>query len=72
MIGLEVGGETYTIGGSLSRVVGVWTQTREGQRLAVRIERFGAMPSTIRSRVREEAEDLGRFLDLPQVAVTFA
>lgn len=53
------------------RVAGVWTHAREGGRFAVRIERFGAMPSAIRSRVREEAEDLGRFFGLPQVAVTF-
>jgi len=53
------------------RVAGVWTYAREGGRLTVRIEPFGAMRPDIRSRVREEAEDLGRFLDLPHVAVRF-
>ena len=53
------------------RVAGVWTHARDGGRLAVRVERFGALAAAIRSRIREEADDLGRFFGLPNVVVTF-
>lgn len=40
------------------RVAGVWSQARTGRRLAVRVQPFQALPSAIRSRVKEVAEDL--------------
>lgn len=54
------------------RIAGVWTYAREGRRLAIRVEPFGAMSSSIRSQVRDEADDLGRFFDLPETKATFA
>jgi len=53
------------------RVAGVWTQERKGQRLLIGVEGFHALPAAIKSAVKDEAEDLGRFLEVPDVHVTF-
>jgi len=52
-------------------VAGVWSQTRKGHRLRVRVKGFRPLSKAIRSEVRDEAEDLGRFLGGPDVELTF-
>jgi len=44
------------------RVVGVWTHTRKGDLLTVRVTRFSRLPSGVDPRVRAEAQGLARFL----------
>ena len=53
------------------RVVGVWTQKASGKRLKVAVEPFEPLDREVRRAVREEAADLGRFLDR-EAEVTFA
>jgi len=53
------------------RIAGVWSYARKGKRLAVRVEPFTRLGPSIRSAIHDEAEDLGRFLDLPDVRVSF-
>jgi uncharacterized protein YcaQ len=54
------------------RVAGVWSYGRKGRRLGIRVEPFKPLPAVLRTAVRDETEDLRRFLDAPEVAVTFA
>lgn len=54
------------------RVAGVWSFDRKGRRLGVRVEAFKTLRAADRTRVRDEAEDLRRFLGVPELTVTFA
>ncbi|HKW43705.1 MAG TPA: winged helix DNA-binding domain-containing protein [Thermoplasmata archaeon] len=54
------------------RAAGVWSHKRQGRRLAVRFEPFRSISAEVRARMKEEAEDLRRFLDTPEVKVSFA
>jgi len=51
------------------RVAGVWSYERKGARLLVRVRLFSKVSPAVRTRIREEAEDLGRFLDAPDVSI---
>ncbi len=53
------------------RAAAVWALERKSRRLAMRVEPFRDFPAAVRSRVKEEAEDLGRFLDMSEVVTTF-
>jgi hypothetical protein len=44
------------------RVIAVWSYTRRGKRLLLKIEPFEKFPKAIRTMIEEEAESLGRFL----------
>src|SRR3989475_6175680 len=43
------------------RALGVWSHERKGVRLSVRITPFGRLSPMVRSRIRDGADDLGRF-----------
>jgi hypothetical protein len=47
----------------------VWKHAREGDRLQVKVAKFGSLSSRIEAAIREEAQDLGRFLGIPNVDV---
>jgi hypothetical protein len=51
------------------RVVGIWKHTQEKDRLIVSVEKFGSMPRTVTAGIREEAQNLARFLGIPNVEV---
>ena len=51
------------------RALAVWEHARAGNRLRVRVTKFGSIPRRIASSIREEAQDLGRFLETPNVDV---
>ena len=51
------------------RVAGVWQQARDGKRLRLKVTAFGSMARRVRTGIREEAQDLGRFLELPDVDI---
>lgn len=51
------------------RVVGTWKHTQEKDRLVVTIEKFGSMSRGVTSGIREEAQNLARFLDISNVEV---
>jgi hypothetical protein len=51
------------------RVAGVWEHAREGHRLHVKVTKFGSLSRAAASALREEADDLGRFLGMPNVDV---
>lgn len=53
------------------RAGGVWSHARKGRGLAVRVEAFHPLTTAVRSAVREEADGLARFFDLPEASVTF-
>lgn len=53
------------------RIAGVWSHRRAGKALEVRVEPFRTLPKPIRDAVREEADDLGRFLEAREVRVAF-
>jgi hypothetical protein len=44
------------------RIVGRWSQRRQGDRLAVTVEAFGRLPDGVRDGIEDEVADLGRFL----------
>jgi len=54
------------------RVAGVWSYSRKRRRLEIRVEAFQTLRSADRAAIRDEAEELRRFLDAPEVAVAFA
>lgn len=54
------------------RIAGVWSHERKRGRLVVRVQPFRGMAPAIRARVRDEATDLGRFLDMSGVTVRFS
>ena len=51
------------------RVAAVWEHAREGNRLHVRVTKFRPISRRIIAGIREEARDLGRFLEFPNVDV---
>jgi hypothetical protein len=51
------------------RVAAVWSHAREGNRLQVKVTKFASLSRHIIARIREEAQDLGRFLETPNVNV---
>jgi len=51
------------------RVAAVWEHAREGNRLRVKVAKFGSISRRVAARIREEAQDLGRFLGIPNVDV---
>src|SRR3989475_6750934 len=53
------------------RVAAVWSHERTSRRLQVRVKPFDPLSADVRGAVRDEAEDLRRFLDSPEIAVRF-
>jgi hypothetical protein len=53
------------------RVRGVWEHRREGNRLRVKVTKFGPFSQSITAGIREEAQDLSRFLEAQDVDVQF-
>jgi hypothetical protein len=51
------------------RVAAVWEHAREGNRLRVKVTKFGSISRRITAGIREEAQDLSRFLGIPNVDV---
>jgi DNA glycosylase AlkZ-like len=51
------------------RVMAVWDNARQGDRLRLKITKFGSIARRIASRIAEEAQSLGRFLGIPDVEV---
>jgi hypothetical protein len=51
------------------RAVAVWEYTREGNRLRVKVAKFGSISRLVAAGIREEARDLGRFLEIPNVEI---
>ena len=51
------------------RVAAVWAHVREGNRLRVQVEKFGPISRGAISSIREEAQDLARFLEASDVDV---
>jgi hypothetical protein len=51
------------------RAAAVWEHAREGNRLRVKVTKFGSISRRITAGIREEARDLGRFLGTPNVDV---
>ena len=51
------------------RIRAVWEYDREGDRLRVKVAKFGSISRRILASIREEAQDLGRFLEIPNVDV---
>lgn len=45
------------------RVIGVWSYTRGGKRLSLKVEPFERFSKTIRARIEEKAASLGDFLE---------
>jgi hypothetical protein len=54
------------------RVTAVWEHAREGNRLRVKVARFGSMSRDVTAGIYEEAHDLGRFLGVTNVDVQIA
>ena len=54
------------------RAVGVWSHERKGVRLSVRITPFGRLSPMVRSHIREEADDLGRFFGAGDRSIRFS
>lgn len=51
------------------RAAAVWEYAREGNRLRITVKAFGPVSEPVAEGIREEAQDLGRFLGLPNVEV---
>ncbi len=51
------------------RATAIWEHAREGNRLRVRVAKFGSISRRITAGIREEARGLGRFLGIPNVDV---
>jgi hypothetical protein len=49
------------------RVAGVWAHTRDAQRLRVRVTPFAAISRRVTAGIRDEAHELGRFLECREV-----
>jgi hypothetical protein len=54
------------------RVAAVWEYARKGDRLTVQVRGFGPISRQISACIREEAQDLGRFLGTPELGVHLA
>jgi hypothetical protein len=51
------------------RAVAVWGHVRQGDHLQIKVTKFGSLSRGILAGIREEALDLGRFLESPNVDV---
>jgi hypothetical protein len=51
------------------RVIAVWEHARKGNCLHIKVAKFGPLSRRITASIREEAQDLGRFLGIPNVDV---
>ena len=51
------------------RVAAVWEQRRERDRLRLKVEKLGLISRRVAAGIREEAQDLSRFLGVPNVDV---
>jgi hypothetical protein len=51
------------------RVVAIWEQAREGDRLRVKVSKFGPILRAVEAGIHEEARELSRFLGLSDVTV---
>jgi hypothetical protein len=51
------------------RVVAVWEQAREGDRLRVKVSKLGSIPRAVEAGIHEEARELSRFLGVSEVSV---
>lgn len=51
------------------RAAAVWEHARAGNRLRVKVAKFGSISRRVTAGIREEARDLGRFLGTPNVDV---
>lgn len=49
------------------RAAGVWEHAREGDRLRVKVTKFGSIPQRIAASIRQETRDLARFLGASNV-----
>jgi hypothetical protein len=54
------------------RAQGVWSHIQQGSNLEVRVTPFQSLSSRVTSQLREEALDLGRFLECPDVKTIIA
>src|SRR2546425_3924995 len=53
------------------RVSAGWSHERTSRRLEVRVKSFDPLSADVRGAVRDEAEDLRRFFDAPEIGVRF-
>jgi uncharacterized protein YcaQ len=53
------------------RVAAVWKQVQERKRLRVELTRFGPLLRRVAARIREDAQNLGRFLGVTDVDLQF-
>ena len=53
------------------RVAAVWKHAQEGKRLRVTVTKFEPLSRSVTAGIRDEAQDLGRFLETPNVEVQF-
>ena len=51
------------------RAAGVWEYARDADRLRITVKPFGTVSDPVIDGIREEAQDLGRFLGTPIVNV---
>ena len=51
------------------RAAGVWQHSREGNRIVVQVKKFEKLSRLVATGIREEAQDLGRFLGVQNVDV---
>ena len=51
------------------RAVAVWEHAREGNRLRVKVTKFGSISRRVTAAIHEEARNLSRFLGIPNVDV---
>lgn len=51
------------------RVRAVWEHAREGNRLRIKVTKFEKLSRRVAAGIREESQDLGRFLGIPNVEV---
>jgi hypothetical protein len=53
------------------RVAGIWSYQRQPRKLGVEVQMFTAFNKEARTKVKEEAHDLSRFLEVPDMAIRF-
>ena len=53
------------------RVVGVWKQTQEKNRLVINVEKFASLSRPVLSAIQEEAQHIGSFLGSTNVDLRF-
>jgi hypothetical protein len=51
------------------RVKAVWEQARQGDHLRVKVTKFETLSRPITAAIREETQELGRFLGVPNAEV---